>query len=217
MIVLSTVEIAHFLKWFALSPSVQLAPPGPGARGNCSSRRSCSRSVAQRRARRFSFLSRPLGKGLFYIFVAIYFMGASWSPVQVKNVWSSASLGVGEKELEEASFPFLAGFGLMLVGCVYVVLFAAPCLPGGCCCDQADPNYEAKQARRRPADLPPIFRSAAAAAPRPHVPEPRAGGRAGAEGRPTAGGQPADPGDAAAAVEGDRAGRRRSRERIRRH
>lgn len=85
----------------------------------------------------FAFLSRPLGKGLYYIFIAVYFMGAgrNLSFRDFKRIFTTSW---------EAQLPFIAGAALGIVGLLYIFIFLFPCV-GGCCSDKPDEQWEIKQ------------------------------------------------------------------------
>lgn len=75
----------------------------------------------------FGVLSRPLGKALYFLFVAVYFMGAG-SPFAWKKFDQLF------KTKWDQQLPFIAGTTLLGLGVTYGVLFFLPCI-GGCCKD----------------------------------------------------------------------------------
>ena len=74
----------------------------------------------------FAFLSRPVGKGIWFFFIAVYFMGAG------NDIATADGFFDGEVY---AQLPFIAGFILLLISCVHVVFFIIPGM-GACCSDR---------------------------------------------------------------------------------
>lgn len=102
------------------------------------------------RVRWFGFLSRPLGKGLYVFFIAVYFMGAGKDDA---DDWNRTETTLVELESDDEwtlkeNTSFIAGALLAGMAVCYLSCFLGPCM-GRCCTDRA--NYYAQTNAEREA------------------------------------------------------------------